>query len=96
MPVGDNQHGAMTLYAHWLVVCSVKHNAAVKAALAIDPGTLSGSGRSAAEFELTGLNVAFYEQLHSLSTIAGEVGPGEIFRPRSLPLTPEERLLVQR
>jgi hypothetical protein len=92
MAVGDNQHGAMTLYAHWLVDCAVKVNAAVKASRGLDAGATRGT---AAEAEVSRLCIAVYEKLNTLPDLVREYGADEVFGPRAAPLTAEQRKPAQ-
>lgn len=80
---------AMSLFEHWVVDCALKHNAAVKAALAIDPA--SANGKSAAEREVSRLTILLIQKLHALPELVQQLGPSAVFGPQKYPLSPDER-----
>ncbi len=84
--------GAMTLYQHIVADWAITQNAAIKAALAVDPKTVGGQpGRTPAEAEVSRLAVELIRKMHELPGLVERLGTHEVFGPRTIPLSPEER-----
>ena len=83
----------MTLFHHWVVDCSVRHQEAIRAARGL--GAPGLTGRTPAEAEVSRLTIALIEKLHSLETLVREFGADEVFGPRSSPVSPEEKRAAQ-
>jgi hypothetical protein len=80
----------MSLFGHWLVHCAVRHNAAVKAALALDPKTI-GNGRTPGEAEVSRHSVKLFEDLHLIESVVRELGVEAVFGVPDAPLASEIR-----
>ncbi len=81
----------MSRFAHWIVDCSVKHNAAILAAKALDPANTTPGRVTPAETEISRLSIAMYEKLHTLENIVRKYGIEGTFGAPPRPLSPEER-----
>lgn len=79
---------AMSLYEHWLADCATRHQAAVRAARALPPASLTG--RSPGEAELSRLSVSLFERMHTLPDLVAEHGAMMIFTPPAEAIPPEE------
>lgn len=80
------------MYQHVVADWAITQNAAIKAALAIDPQSIGGqSGRTPAEAEVSRLAVELIRKMHELSGLVDRLGAFQVFGPRSTPLSPEER-----
>lgn len=79
----------MSLYQHIIADWAISQNAAIKAALAIDPKTIGS--RTSAEAEVSRMAVDLIRKMHALPELVDRLGPSAVFRPRANPLTPEER-----
>lgn len=83
---------AMRLYDHIVADWAITQNAAIKAALAIDPQAVGNvAGRTPAEAEVSRLAVELIRKMHALSALVDELGAFAVFGPRAVPLTPAER-----
>jgi hypothetical protein len=85
----------MTMFGHFVVECALRHNAAIRAAMAIDPATI-GSGRTKAEAEVSRLSCRFFDKLHDVEKLVRIYGVDEVFGPRTAPLTEEQKLPILR
>lgn len=83
----------MTLFQHVVADLAITQNAAVKAALAIDPTTLKGNdpGRTPAEAEVSRLCVELIRKVHAIADLVEEHGTLMVFGARTVPLTQAER-----
>lgn len=79
---------AMSRFDHFVVKLALMHNAAVKAALALDPASLK-EGRSPAEAEVSRLSVLLFEKLHTIPALARQ--HPDFYDRRSYPLTETEK-----
>ena len=78
---------AMTLFQHWVADCTIKHQAAVRAAHAA--GCDTPARRMPAE--VSQLTVELIDRLHSLADLVALHGQAEVFGPRDRPMTSHER-----
>ncbi len=87
---------AMSLYDHVVADWAITQNAAIKAALAVDPRSVGGqAGRTPAEAEVSRLAVDLIRKMHELPGLVERLGAAQVFGHRTLPLTPEERALAR-
>ncbi len=80
----------LSLFDHWLIECAIRHNAAVKAALLVDPATLQ-DGRSKGEGEVSRLSIELIQKLHRLPDLIRNYGADEVFGNPARPLTEEQK-----
>ncbi len=85
----------MSLFQHWLADCAIRHNAAVKAALAVDPESLRDGG-SKGEAEVSKLSVELIQKMHRLPDLVREFGADEVFGNPPNPLTEDQKAPARR
>lgn len=93
--MSEARGGPMSLFEHWVADCAIRHNAAVKAALALDPASLQ-AGRSKGEGEVSRMSVDLIVKLHALADLVRVYGVDDVFGAPAAPLTEEHKLPARR